>query len=105
MVTGLSARRELSPTTVRYALTVLRIALRRAVKSGRAIRNVAELIDQPRAVRYEVRPLTLEEVSRFLGSVRGDRLEAMYVTQSAWDCARESSSASVGTTSTSRAAP
>jgi integrase len=80
MVNGLTARRELSPTTVRYALTILRIALRRAVRSGRAVRNVAELIDQPRAVRHEVRPLSIEEVSRFLASVRGDRLETLYIT-------------------------
>ncbi len=68
----------LSPTTVRYIRTVLRIALGRAEKWGLVARNVAALVDPPRAVRTEVRPLTVDEARTFLGAVEGDRLEALY---------------------------
>jgi len=47
MLTRLTTRGDLSSTTVRYAYAVLRIALARALKSGRVIRNVATLIDPP----------------------------------------------------------
>jgi hypothetical protein len=41
MVAGLASRGDLSPTTVRYAYTVLRIALGEALRSKRVVRNVA----------------------------------------------------------------
>jgi integrase len=80
MLTRLTARGDLSPTTVRYAYAVLRIALGRALKSGRVVRNVATLIDPPARVRHELRPLSLDESRSLLAGIRGDRLEALYVT-------------------------
>ncbi len=68
----------LSPTTVRYIRTVLRIALGRAEKWGMVARNAAALVDPPRAVRTEVRPMTVEEARKFLAVIEGDRLEAVY---------------------------
>jgi integrase len=80
MLTRLGARGNLSPTTVRYAYSVLRIALGRALKSGRVVRNVATLIDPPAKVRRELRPLSLDESRALLAGIHGDRLEALYVT-------------------------
>jgi integrase len=79
MVKSLQARGDLSPTTVRYALTVLRIALGRAAKTGRVVRNVAALVDAPAKADHQLRPLSVEQVAAFLDAVDGDRLRAMYV--------------------------
>jgi integrase len=80
MLTRLAARGDLSPTTVRYAYAVLRIALGRALKSGRVVRNVCTLVDPPSKDRRELRPLTRDESRALLAGVRGVRLEALYVT-------------------------
>jgi integrase len=41
-------------------------------------RNVAKLVDKPRVERKPVNPLTPEEARRFLGAIRGHRLEALF---------------------------
>jgi hypothetical protein len=56
MLSRLEARGDLSPTTCRYAYAVLRIALGRALKSGKVLRNVATLVDPPARARRELRP-------------------------------------------------
>lgn len=78
MVDGLTARGDLSPTTVRYAHTVLRIALARALKDGKVVRNVAVLVDPPRRVRPELFPLTADQARRLLEGTAGDRLGPLY---------------------------
>jgi integrase len=70
----------LSPRTVQYLRAVLRQALGQAVKWGQVPRNVATLVDPPRSVRQEIRPLTDAEAHAFLDVIAGDRLEAMYLT-------------------------
>jgi integrase len=80
MLAGLSARGTLSPTTVRYAYVVLRVALGRALKSGRVLRNVATLIHPPAKARREMRPLTADEARAFLCAVADDRLGPLYAT-------------------------
>jgi integrase len=70
----------LSPRSVQYIAAVLRIALNKAVRWELVARNVAAAIDVPRAPRAEVRPLSDAEARRFLEVVRGDRLEALFVT-------------------------
>jgi integrase len=80
MLAALAARGTLSASTQRYAYTVLRIALGRALKQGKVLRNVATLIDPPAKVRREQQPLTREQLAAFLAGIRGDRLEALYVT-------------------------
>jgi integrase len=81
MLARLRGRRgELSASTTRYVYTVLRIALGRAVKMGRAHRNVCTLIDPPARPRREIRPLSRAELGVLLEGIRGDRLEALYVT-------------------------
>jgi integrase len=79
MVRDLQERGDLSRTTVRYALTVLRIALGRAAKSGRGIRNVATLANAPPKAEHPLRPLSVEQVATLLDVVADDRLRAMYV--------------------------
>jgi integrase len=78
MLAGL-ARQNLSTTTVRYAYAVLRIALGRALKAGKVIRNVATLVDQPAASTTELRPLSADQVRTFLDSIEGSRQEPLYV--------------------------
>ena len=70
--TGLSAR------SVQYSLAVLKIALRQACKWGFVSRNVATLVEAPRAEKHEVRPMTLEEAQDFLKAIKGNRLEALF---------------------------
>jgi integrase len=67
-----------SPKTVRYIHQVLRSALGVARRWEMVDRNVATLVDPPRAKRPQIRPLEPAEARRFLDSVRGDRLEALY---------------------------
>jgi integrase len=66
--------------SVEYSLTVLRIALNRAVKQGRLPSNVALGATRPRVVRREARPLSIDEARQLLAVVAGDRLEALWVT-------------------------
>lgn len=57
---------------------MLRTALGVARRWELVDRNVATLVDPPRAKRPKIRPLEPAEARRFLESVRGDRLEALY---------------------------
>jgi integrase len=72
LATGFSAK------TVRYVHQVLRTALSVARRWELVDRNVATLVDPPRATRTQIYPLDPNEARRFLESVRGDRLEALY---------------------------
>lgn len=69
----------LSPTTVRYVLLVLRIALNRAVRWGLVARNVARLVDPPRLVHKDVRVLSPVETSKLLDAARGEAIEGLIV--------------------------
>jgi integrase len=70
----------LSPRTVANLLTILRGALKQAVKWGLLARNVAQLVNPPRYERYEINPLTPEDAQTFLATIKGDRFEALYLT-------------------------
>lgn len=63
----------LSARTVRYAHSVLRAALNRAMKIGRISRNVATLVDLPRQARKELTVLSLEDAKRFLAAAAEER--------------------------------
>ena len=71
--------RGLSSTTVHHIHSVLRNALKRAVRQNKVARNVAEIADSPRIERKEVRSLSWQEVDRLLRAAVGDRLEALYI--------------------------
>jgi integrase len=73
------ARGGLSPTTVRYILLVLRIALSQAQRWSMVSRNVATLVDPPRVPRREVPVLTIDQCRGLLAVVRDHRFEAAYV--------------------------
>ncbi len=68
----------LSPRTVQITLFVLRRAMTQAVKWGLAARNVAELVETPRAERKEIKSLSPEQVQKFLKVMVGERLEAVF---------------------------
>lgn len=78
MLANLTARRTLSPTTVRYAYSILRIALGRAMKAGRVLRNVCTLVDPPAKATAEMRPLTAAQARAFLVATAEDRLGPLY---------------------------
>jgi integrase len=68
----------LSPRSVGIIHAVLRTALNQAVQWDTVPRNVATLVQPPRAPRAEIHPLSPEQARSFLDAVRGDRLEALY---------------------------
>jgi integrase len=78
MLSGLEARGGLSPTTRRYAYSVLRIALGRAVKGGKVSRNVATLVDAPAKARREMHPLSAEQTRAFLQATANGRHGPLY---------------------------
>lgn len=69
----------LSPRTVELIHTTLHKALGQAVKWELVPRNVADAVQAPRPTKKEINPLTMEQVRMLLSTVRGDRLEALYV--------------------------
>ncbi len=71
---------KLHPRTVKHLLVVLRNALGVAVRDGQIPRNVAALVDPPRVPRSEVQAFTEEQARAFLAAVKGDRLEAVFMT-------------------------
>lgn len=70
---GLSAR------TVGTFHNVLHKALDTAVKWGLIARNVCDLVSVPRAQRFEMKPLTVEQVHQLLDAARGHYMEALFV--------------------------
>lgn len=69
----------LAPMTVRHIHALLHRSLRDAHRWGLVARNVADLVDAPRAPRNELRTLNRQEASRLLAAARADRLDALYV--------------------------
>lgn len=69
----------LSPRSVAYIRTVLRIALNQALRWGLVHRNVAALVEPPRQVKHERTVFTPTEARRFLSVVEGDRLAGLYM--------------------------
>jgi integrase len=69
----------LSSTTVHHLHAVLHRALSQAERLDLVGRNVCDLVDVPRMREREMHVLDREQVRRLLDTVRGDRLEALYV--------------------------
>lgn len=67
-----------SPMTVLHIRATLRKALGQAVKWGMIQRNVASLVDPPKATRYRVEALSPEDAGKILAAVKGHRLEALF---------------------------
>ncbi|MDB4306268.1 tyrosine-type recombinase/integrase [bacterium] len=69
----------LSQTTVHHIHSVLRTALKSAVKKKKVAHNAAELADAPPVAVKGHRCLAWEEVYRLFKAAEGDRLEAVYI--------------------------
>jgi integrase len=68
-----------SPRTVAHLHRVLHRAFGQAARWDLLNRNPVERVDPPRVARAPMRTLTTEEARRLLETVRGARLEALYV--------------------------
>lgn len=68
----------LTPATALRIRATLRKSLNQALKWGLVSRNVATLIDAPKAKRPRVEPMPPEQARQFLEAVRGDRLEGLF---------------------------
>lgn len=72
----------LSSTSAHHLHAVVHRALAKAVRQGKVVRNVAELVDEdarPQPEHVEMRVLADADYDRFLEAIRGERLEALYV--------------------------
>jgi integrase len=72
------AEEGLSATTINHFHNMLHKALDTAVKWNLVARNVCDLVSPPRRKRYEVHPLTLEQVHRLLAAVEVHEMEALF---------------------------
>jgi integrase len=70
----------LSPTTVRYSLTVLRMALKQAVDDGLIARNVAAAVQAPKVVRQGVGSMSIADARRMLEAAVDDPLGALWIS-------------------------
>src|SRR6185295_10333282 len=68
----------LSTKTIGYHRSLLVMAIGQALKWGLVVRNVATLVDKPRALKYEIQPITSEQARQFLEVIKGNRLEALF---------------------------
>ncbi len=68
-----------SAASVHKMHETLHKALRQAVRWGYMMKNPADDVDPPKVHTEEVTPLTRVEARKLLDTVRGDRLEALYV--------------------------
>src|SRR5690349_6923335 len=67
-----------SALTVISFHNLLHKALDTAVRWGLVARNVCDAVSPPRRRRFEVKPLTLEQVQRLLAAAEGHRLAALF---------------------------
>ena len=69
----------LSPQSIRHIISTLRAALNVAVKWQLVYRNVAALVSLPRIQKQEMKFFTPDDAKTFLGSIKGHRLEALFI--------------------------
>lgn len=69
----------LAPRTVLHIHRTLSKALKQATDDGLIPRNAAASVKPPRPCSEEMQPLSKDQVRTFLDTVRGDRMEAIYV--------------------------
>ncbi len=72
-------KKGLSSTSVDAVHNMLHTALDRAVRLGLIGRNVSELVSPPRKEHKEIRPLSPDEVRRFLEAAKGHPRETLFV--------------------------
>lgn len=69
----------LSPRTVQYIHTTLRLSLSYDVRFNLTNSNVADSVNPPRLIKKEITPLGPEEVNRLFETIDGHPLEALFV--------------------------
>ena len=69
----------LAPRTVLHIHRTLSKALKQATDDGLIPRNAAASVKPPQPRREEIQPLSRDQVRTFLDTVKGDRMEALYV--------------------------
>ena len=69
----------LSTTTVISFHNVLHKALETAVRWNLIARNPCDLVSPPRRKRFEIRPLSMQQIQQFLAVARGHRQEALFI--------------------------
>lgn len=69
----------LSTTTVISLHNVLHKALETAVRWNLIGRNTCDLVSPPRRKRFEIQPLSIQQIHQFLAVARGHRLEALFI--------------------------
>src|SRR5436305_1493943 len=69
----------LSTTTVISFHNVLHKALETAVRWNLIARNPCDLVSPPRRKRFEIRPLSMQQIHQFLAAARGHRQEALFI--------------------------
>jgi integrase len=69
----------LAPRSVLHIHRTLSKALKQATDDGLIPRNAASSVKPPRPHSEEMQPLSRDQVRIFLDTVRGDRMEALYV--------------------------
>jgi integrase len=67
-----------STTTVAHIHNVLHKALEAAVKWNLIPKNVCDLVSPPRKRRFEIQPLTVEQVHKLLDVAKGHYMEALF---------------------------
>jgi integrase len=71
--------KRLSPSTVNALHAMLHKALKDAVRWNVVARNVADSVDAPHRVYYEIKPLGKEQARVLLDAAKGDSLEALWI--------------------------
>ena len=69
----------LSTTTVNSFHNVLHKALETAVRWNLLARNPCDLVSPPRRKRFEIQPLSMQQIHQLLAAARGHRLEALVI--------------------------
>ena len=69
----------LTPRSVLHIHRTLHKALKQAADDGLIPRNAAASVKPPQPRREEMQPLSRDQVRAFLDTVKGDRMEALYV--------------------------
>jgi integrase len=72
------AKADIGPRTILHARGLLSSALKQAMRWGLVARNVAELVDAPRAAKVNRKTWTPEQARAFLDAARGERLYALF---------------------------
>ena len=72
------SKEEFSALTVISFHNILHKAMETAVKWNLVARNVCKVVDPPRRQRFEVTPLTLDQIQKLLSEVEGHRMEALF---------------------------